>query len=130
MQVNKDLLKLVAENPDLPIVAMVDGNIVEDPAWTWMGSFAKALVSEIGFIGERFYDDRDDFKDAYYDKHDEELDKKFNYNACLAITGDPAANANGAQLEAYLDKIADEYMVKAIVVYVGEPDMSIFMEAD
>lgn len=126
----QEIIKLIVENPELPVYAMVDGEVCGDSTLMWLGSFTKALVTEIGIVGDRFYDDRDDFKDAYYDKHDEELDKKFNYNACLAITGDPAANANGARLEEYLDKIADEHMIKAVVVYVREPNWNAFKEAN
>ncbi len=131
-----ELVKLVAENPDLPIVAMVDGEIVEDPGMMWMGSITHALISEIGLIGERYYDDRDDFKDAYYCRHDEELDQRFNYKPAIKLWGkflpEEAAEQEKAEaaLEAFLDAKADEYMRKAIVVYVREPDSKIFKEAD
>jgi hypothetical protein len=132
----KELLKLVAENPDLPIVAMVDGEIVDDPSMMWLGSITHAVISDIGLIGERYYDNREDFKEAYYNKHDEELDQRFNYKPCIGTWGvftDEVIKANdeaSEMLEAFLDAKADEYMRKAIVIYVREPDRTIFKEAD
>ena len=132
----KELLELVAENPDLPIVAIVDGEIVEDPGMSWLGSISHALVSEIGIVNDRYYDDREDFKEAYYNKHDEELDQRFNYKPCIGTWGkytDEAIKANDEaekMLEAFLDAKADEYMRKAIVIYVREPDSTILQEAD
>ena len=132
----KELVELVAENPDLPIVAMVDGEIVEDPSMMWLGSITHVLISEVGLIGERYYDDREDFKEAYYNKHDEELDQRFNYKPCIGTWGKFTPEEAAAQeqaeaaLEAFLDAKADEYMRKAIVIYVREPDSKIFKEAD
>jgi hypothetical protein len=132
---NKDFVELVTQNPDLPIVAMVDGEIVEDPGMMWMGSITNALISDIGLIGERYYDEREDFKDAYYSKYEEELDQRFNYKPCIGTWGkftDEVIKANEeaeAMLEAFLDAKADEYMRKAIVIYVREPDNKIFKEA-
>jgi hypothetical protein len=131
------LVELVKEYPDLPIVAMVDGGIVEDPGMMWMGSITNALISDIGLIGERYYDEREDFKAAYYDKYGEELDKRFNYDPAISFWGtrkysEEAVEANeeaNDELEAYLDMKADEYMRKAIVIYVREPDNKIFKEA-
>ena len=136
MKVTAELLRLVAENPNLPIVALVDGEIVEDPGMMWLGSVTRVIVSEIGLIGERYYDEREDFKEAYYNKHDEELDQRFNYKPCIGTWGkytEEAIKANDEaekMLEAFLEAKADEYMRKAIVLYIGEPNGTIFKEAD
>lgn len=124
------IAKLILENPDLPVIAMVDGEICEDDSHMWLGSFSNALITEVGLVGERYYDDRDDFKDAYYDKHMEELDKRFNYSLDMLLADDEEAKAIAAKLEAYLNEVADTYMVKAIAIYVREPNMSIFKEAN
>ena len=73
MQINKDLLKLVAENPELPVVAMVNGEICYDGDCYWMGSFSSASIELIGLISEHWYDDVDSFKEVYYDKYSEKL---------------------------------------------------------
>ena len=128
----QELLKLVAENPELPVVAMVDGEICWDDCRYWLGSFTRAEITELGLIGDRYYDDRDDFKEAYYDKYCEELDEKFNFNPVISAFGNYYTNEaiktneeaeNG--LEAYLDEMADKYMTKMIAVYVGPPDTNL-----
>ncbi len=139
MQVNTDLIKIVAENPDLPIVAMVNGEVCWEDGMYWMASFSSVEVTDVGLVGERYYDDRDSFKEAYYDKHDEELTKHFNYRPCLSLdnnrwgeTTPEEIRANEiaeAKLEAYLEERADEYMKKCIVVYINEPDLTDWREA-
>ena len=124
--VNQKFLELVAENPELPIVAMVDGEIVEDPGMMWLGSITGALVSDIGLIGTRYYDERYDFMDAYYSKYSETIAEKFGYS-----NQDPkeVRDAAEARIDEYLEKMADKYMKKAIVIYVREPDYTIWEEA-
>lgn len=36
---NKELIKLISENPDLPIFAWVDGEVCEDSCGYWAGRF-------------------------------------------------------------------------------------------
>jgi hypothetical protein len=139
MQINKDLLQLVAENPELPIVAMVNGEICWDDGHYWMGSFSAASIELIGLIDERWYDDVDSFKEVYYDKYSTELCEKFNYEPrCCAASVERgeytqeqfAANCLAeAELEKYLDEIATKYMKRCIVVYVDAPDLSEWEEA-
>ena len=124
--INQKFLELVAENPELPIVAMVDGEIVEDPGMMWLGSITNALVAEIGLIGTRYYDDRYDFMEAYYNKYDDEIAAKFDYS-----NQDPEEVREAAEeaIDDYLELMADKYMKKAIVIYVREPDYTIWEEA-
>ena len=134
-KVNSDLLKLVADNPDLPVVPMVSGEVCE-PASTlcWMGSLSAASIELVGLIGEHWYDDVDSFKEVYYDKYADELCEKFSYDPrCCAINVDKglytqeqfAANCLAeAELEEYLDKMVKKYMRRCIVVYIDELDMS------
>lgn len=42
----KELLKLIKENPELPIVPFVDGSIGEDEGQYWLGSFEDAHINE------------------------------------------------------------------------------------
>ena len=134
MNVNSELLKVVAENPDLPIVAMVNSDVVWDGDGYWMASFSSVSITEVGLVGERYYDDRDSFKEAYYDRYDDELTEKFNYRPCLSLENNrwgtvtpeeiQANEIAETRLEAYLEEMADQYMKKCIVVYVNEPDLS------
>lgn len=128
------LIKLIAENPDLPIIAMVNGDICMDGNSYWMGKFSVADIEYIGLIGERWYDDRESFIEYYYDKYSEELCEKFNYDPqCCGVNVDRglftqeqfAANCLAEEeLDKYLNEIANKYMKKCIVVYVDEPNMS------
>jgi hypothetical protein len=136
----KELLELVAANPDLPIIAMVHGEVCWDDCGYWLGHCGSASIEEIGLINERYYDDRDEFKEVYYDRHDEELCEKFGYlPRCCAVTVERgeyteeqfAANCLAeAALDAYLNEVADKYMIKAIVMYVDLPKDNIIVEAE
>lgn len=54
-----ELLKLIEQNPDLPVVPMVDGEIVTDDFGYYAGSWGSATVDEY-LVGKR--DDRIYFK--------------------------------------------------------------------
>jgi hypothetical protein len=129
----KELLELVAANPDLPIVAMVNGEVCWDDTMYWMAGFSSVSVEYVGLINERWYDDADSFKEAYYDKYDEELCEKFNYNPRCCMASVERGEYTQEQLEAnclaeeeletYLSEKVREYMKKCIVVYIDEFDI-------
>lgn len=114
-----ELLRLIAENPDLPVVPMVDYEVVYEGYGRWLGSFGAACVGEYALFGERYYEDREEFKEQYFSYHEEELCERFNY--------DPVHDGINEALEKYLDEVADKYFVKAILVNIGLPDVE---EAD
>ena len=76
-------IQLVTENPNLPIVPMVDGEVCIDDCHRWMGEFGYCYVGEYAFFGDRVYFDRYDLEEDYYDFNcefysflsDEEIDK-------------------------------------------------------
>lgn len=118
MQENiKDLIKLIQENPNLPVISMVEQEAVSDDYGYTAASFGRAYIEEYTIFDEKYYDDRESFKEDYYDYHDEELCEKFNYNPRLSIENEEN-NRNGCLLDEYLDGIADRYFKKAIVVYI------------
>jgi hypothetical protein len=137
--INSNLLELVAANPDLPIVAMVNGEVCWDDNCYWMASFSAASIELVGLIGDHWYDDKDSFTEVYYDKYADELCEKFNYEprCCVASVErgeytQEQFEANclaEAELDKYLNETADKYMRKCIVVYVDAPDMSEWEEA-
>ena len=139
MSETKKFVDLVAANPELPIVAMVNGDICFDDNMYWMGAFSAASIELIGLLGERYYDDVDDFKEAYYDKYSDELCEKFNYDPrCCAINVDRglytqeqfAINCLAEEeLELYLNDMVKKYMKKCIAVYVDTPDLTTWEEA-
>lgn len=139
MDENKKFVDLVAANPELPIVAMVNGEICWDDSCYWMGGFSTASIELIGLIGDRWYDDVESFKEAYYDKYANELCEKFNYdprccveniNRGLYTQEQFAANCLAEEeLELYLSDMVTKHMRKCIVIYVDAPDMSEWKEA-
>ena len=127
-QKNEAFLKLVKKNPTLPIVPMVDCDVVSEDYGYWMGSFGSASVGEYTCYDDRFFDDREEFKERYYENNDEGLCEKFNYKPWVcdasAYTKEQieANKENEKRLEEYLDKVADKYFTKAIIVYINLPD--------
>lgn len=45
----RKLFRLMCENPDLPVVPMVNGEITEDDSGWWMGRLADCIVDEFLF---------------------------------------------------------------------------------
>lgn len=139
MSETKKFVELVAENPDLPIVAMVNEDICHDYGMYWVGGFSAASIELVGIIGERWYDDVEEFKEVYYDKHSEELCEKFNYNPRICAASVERGEYDQQQfainclaeeeLELYLDDMVKKYMKRCIVVYIDEPDMTDWEEA-
>ena len=128
---NEAFLKLIKKNPTLPIVPMVDYEIVGEDWGRWLGAFGSAYVGEYACYDDRYFEDREDFKEKYYDNNDEMLCKIFNYEPCMTL---PVAKekytkkqieeneANEKELEEHLDKIAEKYFTKAIIVNINLPD--------
>ena len=109
MNNGKELLKLVQENPDLPIVPMVDGELCPEEFSYWIGSFGHSEVNEWVCVNERFYtrDDQDVIEDElsdtlcddYPDMSDEEFFKMIH------------------------EKVEALPWKKAIIVYIGLPEV-------
>lgn len=113
----KELIKLIQENPDLPVIPMVESEAVNYDFTHTVTSFGKAYVEEYAVYGDGYYSDRESFKEDYYDCHDEELCERFNYNPRLPNSNEEN-NKQERLLDEYLDGIVDQYFKKAIVVYI------------
>ena len=97
-----------------------------------MGAFGSASVGEYALFNDRYYEDRDEFKEDYYSRNDEELDKKFGYNPKISdytfASGGcteeelKANNEADMKLEVYLDGIAESYFKRAIIVNIDLPE--------
>ena len=66
---NKDFVELVAQNPDLPIITLVHGEVCGDDCGYWLGHCGSAAVELVGLIGERYYTDFEEFTEVYYDRY-------------------------------------------------------------
>lgn len=89
MEINKEFVRLVAENPELPIKVFINGECGDGDCW-FVGEIYDCKVTEITECEDRYYE-RDDFdwvkeiiSDEVYDEPeyvnltDEEFDKKMD----------------------------------------------------
>ena len=87
MEINKELVKLVAENPELPIKVFINGECGDGDCW-YVGEIYDCKVTEITEYGDKCYE-REDFdwlkeiiSNEFYDDPEyvnltnEEFDKK------------------------------------------------------
>ena len=103
----EELLRLIRENPDLPVVPMVDGDIPGDCGGYWLGAWGRAEVDEylISEIAERvFFKSDDDVLDVL-ERHlsDEEFE---------------ALPESEEECRPYYDKLP---WIKAIIVFINMP---------
>ena len=62
-----ELIKLIQENPELPIVPMVDSDVVCDDGGYWMGKWGRCEVTEYYLGRERVHFRDDDEEDVLND---------------------------------------------------------------
>ena len=63
-----EIIKLIEENPDLPIVPMVDSEVVADDSYTyWMGKWGNCEVTEYYLGNEKVHFRDDDEEDVLND---------------------------------------------------------------
>ena len=127
------LVDLAKERPDLLIVAMVDGEVVGcDDYGRWLGSVGNVELGEYVLFDDRFIDDREEFKERYYDYNDDELCEKFGYepgineytlkNGHCTREQYEENKENEKHLEAYLDEVAERAFKAAIIVNIDLPN--------
>ena len=104
----EELFKLMQENPDLPVVAMVDGEIPGDDSGYWLGAWGSAHIDEYLFTHNRewmvFKSDDDVFDVLERHLTDEEFEK-------LPETEE--------ECRPFYDALP---WTKAIIVYIDLPD--------
>lgn len=103
----KELLKIVAENPDLPIVPLVDSDVICDYYGRCLGKIGSVRVGEYAVYAETLFTNRDVFKSRYRSDNKGWLSK---------YTKDYA--------ESILDKVSDIYFIKAIIVEIDWYDQA------
>ena len=123
----KELIKLVQENPDVEVICMTDTDVVGDGSFgEYLSEIHSCRLGEYVCYSERFFDDREEFKEEYYDANADELCEKFHYSPCLDTSRLPEFEVEHHKkaeqaLEDYLDKLAEKYFKKAIIVYITVP---------
>ena len=107
----EELLKLIKENPDLPDVPMVHGEVVADDSYAyWMGAFNNCAIDEY-MIDEWYGDGRVRFKSDEEDDTIIEGIAEYKY-------GDCTNEDNWNKAKEFLKTL----WKKAIIVYIGLPD--------
>lgn len=107
---NRDeLFKLMRENPDLPVVPMVDADIVADDSGYWLGSWGYAKVDE-------YLIPRSDYEYIRY-KSDDEI-----FETLEAYLDDEDFEALPESEEECRPAYDALPWVKAIIVYINLPE--------
>lgn len=107
---NKELIKLISDNPDLPIFAWVDAEICGDSYGYWLGKFSSAEIREYAEL---------DFTYGYHDTNwvfkddtEELIEYLVNLPKYVELTDEEANN----KAEEFINNL--EYK-KAIFVWVS-----------
>lgn len=103
----KDLLRLIEEHPDLPVVPMVGQDIVADCTGEWVAHFGKAEVKKMCIYGENviFREDKNAIKTV------EALELE-------GLTEDRTREESIEKLNGYLDELE---WLEAIIVHIETP---------
>lgn len=99
------LLQLIKENPELPIVPMVNYEVCSEDSGYWTGSIGDVNAEEYAVYNERVYTDKDELKEDYY-----------NNNV------DFFESLSDKETEKLLEKKTGHWWIKAIVVYIELPN--------
>ena len=107
----KDLLRLMEEHPDLPVVPMVGQDIVADCTGEWVASFGKAEVKKMCIYGENviFREEKNAIKTV------EALELE-------GLTEDRTREESIEILNGYLDGLD---WLEAIIVHIETPTIEI-----
>ncbi len=103
-----ELLGLIKKNPDLPIVPMVDSEVVGDDSYgRWMGSWGSSYVGEY-IVGKEQIHYRDD---EDWDEIESLLSEDYGYNVWAEMDDETAKRI-------YMEMP----WIKAIIVAIDLPD--------
>ena len=127
----KTLIKQINDNPELPIITMVNGEVCGDDEYAYyIGRWGSSEVGEYTEYDEKVYFDRDEFEEDYYSNNDDMLCEEFGYDPRMAY-GDKSKftpkqlRANDVaekKLNDYLASLSESRFKKAIIVYIELPD--------
>lgn len=127
----KTLIKQINDNPELPIIPMVNGEVCCDDEYAYyIGRWGSSEVGEYTEYDEKVYFDRDEFEEDYYSNNDDMLCEEFGYDPRMAY-GDKSKftpkqlRANDVaekKLNDYLDSLSESRFKKAIIVCIELPD--------
>lgn len=99
------LRELVIANPDLPVIFMVNSDVVIDDFYAnWLASISNVEIGEYCCYKTRYYDDKNDLEEEYYVDHENEL-KYLKDN----------------EIDMIIKERTSSWWKKAIIVYVDVP---------
>lgn len=101
----QELRELIIDNPDLPVVFMVNSDVVVDDFYAnWLASISSVKVGEYCCYKTRYYDDQIELEEEYYVDHEDEL-----------------KNLKDNEIDRIIKERTSSWWRKAIIVYVGVP---------
>lgn len=110
----EELIKLIKENSDLPVVPMVDAEIAENDSGYWLGSWQGAYIGK--------YILHEDYGIIFYDEKEPDIvgifEKFFDYEKCGIDEELPDSEA----LPLMRNIIDTLNWTRAIVVYIVLPE--------
>ena len=112
---------------------MVDGEICAGDEYAYyLGSFGTVRLGEYALYDECVIEDREEFKERYYDRNDDVLCEEFHYRPLIneySLRNGEYTRAefeeneqNEKRLNEHLSGLAERAFKKAIIVYIGMPD--------
>lgn len=105
LEKEQKLRKLIIANPDLPVIFMVNSDVVIDDSYAnWLASMNYVEVGEYCCYKTRYYDDRNDLEEEYYVDHEDE----FEY-------------LKDNEIDRIIKERTSSWWRKAIIVYVDVP---------
>ena len=99
------LRELIIANPDLPVIFMVNSDVVVDDSYAnWLASISNVEVGENCCYKTRYYVYKNDLEEEYYVDHEDEL-KYLKDN----------------EIDMIIKERTSSWWKKAIIIYVGVP---------
>lgn len=109
-------LRLVKENPDLPIIPMVDSSFVADDDYgSWIGSFGDCRIDS--YVSLKYYGE-----EKFFTRYGDEYILKEYFEEQIAD------ELGADDIYEYIEKLAREKIeklpwIKAIIVYIDLPEV-------
>lgn len=105
LEKEQKLRKLIIANPDLPVIFMVNSDVVIDDYYAnWLASISSVEVGEYCCYKTRYYDDKNDLEEEYY----VDLEDEFKY-------------LEDNEIDRIIKERTSSWWRKAIIVYVDVP---------
>ena len=119
----EDFIKLVRENPELPVMCMTDSEICYGAEYDrYAAQIGYCYIANLICYNEQIYFNKEDFMEDYYCRNDEELDNRFGYD-CNSNTEENKEHERA--LDKYLEDFANEHFKSYIIVNIDLPEDSI-----